>query len=64
MPGEKIRVLSHEAGTEVKQHGCDNDLVQRIRIDAYFAPILEQLDFLFSLDMSLGLMGLCQVKLK
>uniref|UniRef100_A0A8W7PT23 Adenylosuccinate lyase n=1 Tax=Anopheles coluzzii TaxID=1518534 RepID=A0A8W7PT23_ANOCL len=40
---EKIRVLSHEAGAQVKQHGKDNDLVERIRADPYFAPILGQL---------------------
>ncbi|XP_053694035.1 adenylosuccinate lyase-like [Sabethes cyaneus] len=41
---EKIRVLSHEAGAQVKQHGKDNDLVERIKADAYFAPILSALD--------------------
>lgn len=41
---EKIRVLSHEAGAQVKEHGKDNDLVDRVRADPYFAPILTQLD--------------------
>lgn len=41
---EKIRVLSHEAGAQVKQHGKDNDLVERIKADGYFAPILGSLD--------------------
>lgn len=41
---EKIRVLSQEAGAQVKLHGKDNDLVDRVRNDAYFAPILDQLD--------------------
>ncbi|XP_055525904.1 adenylosuccinate lyase [Wyeomyia smithii] len=41
---EKIRVLSHEAGAQVKQHGKDNDLVERIKADGYFAPILGELD--------------------
>ncbi|XP_023297359.2 adenylosuccinate lyase [Lucilia cuprina] len=41
---EKIRVLSHQAGAQVKQHGKDNDLVERVRNDPYFAPILHQLD--------------------
>lgn len=41
---EKIRVLSHEAGAQVKKHGKDNDLVERIRADPYFAPIIDQLD--------------------
>ncbi|XP_012282922.1 adenylosuccinate lyase [Orussus abietinus] len=40
---EKIRVLSHEAGAQVKEHGLDNDLVDRIRKDPYFAPILPRL---------------------
>ncbi|XP_034484003.1 adenylosuccinate lyase [Drosophila innubila] len=40
---EKIRVLSQEAGAQVKQHGKDNDLVDRVRNDPYFAPILDQL---------------------
>ncbi|ALC45211.1 CG3590 [Drosophila busckii] len=40
---EKIRVLSQEAGAQVKQHGKDNDLVERVRNDPYFAPILNQL---------------------
>lgn len=41
---EKIRVLSHEAGEQVKRYGRDNDLVDRIKRDVYFAPILNQLD--------------------
>ncbi|XP_060652594.1 adenylosuccinate lyase [Drosophila nasuta] len=41
---EKIRVLSQEAGAQVKQHGKDNDLVERVRNDVYFAPILDHLD--------------------
>ncbi|KAL9900158.1 adenylosuccinate lyase [Glossina fuscipes fuscipes] len=41
---EKIRVLSQEAAAQVKQHGKDNDLVQRVRNDSYFKPILNELD--------------------
>jgi len=41
---EKIRVLSHEAGEQVKRYGRDNDLVERIKKDKYFEPILSQLD--------------------
>lgn len=37
-------MLSHEAGAQVKQHGKNNDLVDRIKKDPYFAPILNQLD--------------------
>ena len=41
---ERIRVLSHEAGAQVKQQGLDNDLIARIKADSYFAPIIDQLD--------------------
>lgn len=41
---DKIRVLSQEAGAQVKQHGLNNDLVERIKGDTYFKPILNQLD--------------------
>ena len=43
---EKIRVLSHEAGSKVKNEGLDNDLIERIKKDPYFAPILGELDSL------------------
>lgn len=43
---EKIRILSHEAGAQVKQHGKDNDLIERIKKDSYFAPILNELNTL------------------
>lgn len=51
---EKIRVLSHEAGAQVKQHGLDNDLVERIRKDPYFQPILNQLDDLLDPSTFVG----------
>lgn len=41
---EQIRVLSQEAGAEVKQHGRENDLVERIKRSAYFVPIHAELD--------------------
>lgn len=37
-------MLSQEAGAQVKQYGKDNDLVERIKKDPYFKPILDQLD--------------------
>lgn len=40
---EKVRVLSQEAAEQVKRYGRDNDLVARIKDDAYFGPILEEL---------------------
>jgi len=39
---EKIRVLSHEVGRNVK-NGLSNDLVERIQKDSYFSPIADQL---------------------
>ncbi len=41
---ERIRVLSHQAAARVKQEGLDNDLIARVRADAYFAPIHAKLD--------------------
>ncbi len=41
---ERIRVLSHQAAAEVKEHGRENDLIARIKADAYFAPIIPQMD--------------------
>lgn len=51
---EKIRVLSHEAGAQVKQHGLDNDLVDRINRDPYFAPIIDQLENLLDPSTFVG----------
>lgn len=50
---EKIRVLSHQAGRVVKEEGGENDLIERVRKDEYFAGILPQLDELcVSLSLS------------
>ena len=43
---EKIRVLSHQAGAVVKEEGGENDLIERVKKDEYFAPIWSQLDVL------------------
>ena len=43
---EEIRVLSHEAAAVVKQEGGDNDLIERVKKTAYFAPIHDKLDSL------------------
>jgi adenylosuccinate lyase len=43
---ERIRVLSHQAAARVKDEGLDNDLIQRIRADAFFAAIHPRLDAL------------------
>ncbi|XP_059473999.1 adenylosuccinate lyase [Neocloeon triangulifer] len=51
---EQIRVFSQEAAAEVKQHGRDNDLVERVKGCAYFAPILPQLDALLDPSTFVG----------
>nr|CAB3220366.1 adenylosuccinate lyase-like [Phallusia mammillata] len=40
---EKIRVLSQQAGSVVKQEGDENDLVDRIRADQYFSCIHDKM---------------------
>lgn len=51
---EKIRVLSHEAGAVVKQEGKDNDLIERVKNDKYFAPIINQLDKILNASTFIG----------
>ncbi|KAF7364826.1 Adenylosuccinate lyase [Mycena venus] len=51
---EKIRVLSHEAAHQVKQLGLENDLIERIRADAYFDPIKPELDELLQPESFIG----------
>lgn len=51
---EKIRVLSHQAGKVVKEEGGDNDLIERIRNDDFFAPIHGQLDALLDPNTFVG----------
>ncbi|KAJ4423121.1 adenylosuccinase ade13 [Gnomoniopsis sp. IMI 355080] len=41
---EEIRVLSHQASHVVKMEGKPNDLIERIRNAAYFAPVHNILD--------------------
>lgn len=41
---EAIRVHSQAAAAEVKQHGRSNDLLDRVRADARFAPVHDSLD--------------------
>ncbi|KAJ2147054.1 adenylosuccinase ade13 [Coemansia sp. RSA 564] len=51
---EQIRVLSHEAAAVVKQQGGDNDLIERVRKCAYFAPIAGELDSLLDPSTFIG----------
>ena len=37
------RRSSHEATEQIKLHGNDNDLIDRIKAEAFFAPILDEL---------------------
>jgi adenylosuccinate lyase len=41
---EHIRVLSHQAADVVKKQGGSNDLIERIRKDEFFKPIVAELD--------------------
>merc|ERR1719471_166703 len=43
---EQIRLLSQQAGDVVKSQGKDNDLIDRVRANSYFAPIHDQLEAL------------------
>lgn len=51
---EHIRVLSHEAGATVKQEGKSNDLLERIRADPFFEPILPKLPELMDPQRFIG----------
>jgi adenylosuccinate lyase len=51
---EKIRVLSHEAGAVVKHEGGENDLIERVKRDPYFKPILGELDALLEPSTFIG----------
>lgn len=48
------QVLSHEAAHQVKQLGLENDLIERIRSDAYFDPIKAELDELLKPESFIG----------
>lgn len=51
---ERIRVLSQQAADQVKRHGLNNDLIDRIKKDSYFAPIHEELDQLLDPKTFIG----------
>lgn len=50
----KTGVLSHQAADNVKKQGKDNDLLERIRRTAFFAPILDELDALLDPSTFVG----------
>lgn len=41
---EHIRVLSHQAAKVVKEEGGENDLIERVKKDPYFEPVVAHLD--------------------
>ncbi|TPX38701.1 adenylosuccinate lyase [Synchytrium endobioticum] len=43
---EEIRVLSHQASSQVKHEGGENDLIERVKNSEYFKPVWIQLDVL------------------
>lgn len=51
---EKIRVLSQEAGAQVKEFGKDNDFLDRVRADTYFEPIKNELTALLNPSTYIG----------
>ncbi len=51
---EKIRTLSQKAAERVKIDGLDNDLVERVKNDSYFSPIVNKLDVLLDAKTFIG----------
>lgn len=51
---EEIRVLSHQAGSVVKNEGKPNDLVARIRATEFFKPVWDELDEMLRADLYTG----------
>lgn len=47
-------VLSHQAADNVKKLGLNNDLLDRVRRTAFFAPILDELDALLDPSTFVG----------
>lgn len=51
---ERIRILSHEATMKVKMEGKQNDLIERVKNDPYFAPIIPMMDDLLNPSTYIG----------
>lgn len=51
---ERIRVLSMEAGRNVKTEGKENNLIDLIKADDMFAPVHDKLDDILSADKFIG----------
>ncbi|MDE6558047.1 MAG: adenylosuccinate lyase [Clostridia bacterium] len=51
---ERIRVLSMEAGKNVKVNGLENNLIELIKADATFAPVHDKLDDILDAKKFIG----------
>ena len=51
---ERIRVLSMEAGRNVKERGGENNLIQLIKSDEMFAPVKDKLDEILDASKFIG----------
>lgn len=51
---EHIRILSHEAARQVKSHGEDNDLIERVKKDPFFEPIFDVIPQLIDPETFIG----------
>ncbi|KAK0629503.1 L-Aspartase-like protein [Bombardia bombarda] len=51
---EQIRVLSHQAGHEVKHEGRPNDMVARIKATEFFKPIWGEIDDMLKSELYTG----------
>ena len=51
---EKLRVLSQETGLAMKNDGTPNNLLEKIKTDKYFEPILADLDDLVNAKRCVG----------
>lgn len=51
---EEIRVLSQEAAAQVKLHGKQNDLIERIQNNVYFSPVHSRLEELLEPSSFVG----------
>ncbi len=51
---EEVRVLSHQAGSVVKNQGKPNDLVSRIKATEFFRPIWSDIDDMLRPELYIG----------
>ena len=51
---EQVRVLSNEAGAQVKVEGKQNDLVARIKASEFFKPIWGDIDDMLKTELYIG----------